>query len=222
MGFLDRFKKKEEPKVEQQEQPVQLILGDERDMTATKVRFLGKEEVNGRLIYKVAIIQIGEGNRMMQDTLAIEPLYEQTEEGWIDVTEDYLVQKNQENPEQIKAFFESGYTANDRNEEKATIYIGGFQTNQDGSWSRYVNDETKQYYDNLASLQKLKNAERVQAMCNKNAKEQRAFEESQMEKGFQQQLAENIYPPNEIDNVQRLTPEMYRERFGQPGRAERE
>jgi len=155
MGFFDRFKgKKDDRRGQKTQDMVQRYDLSYDDGTTAEIRFGGIEYVNGRPLYKMFAIIISKDGNTQQDTLMVEPVIRQTTSGVEDITEQYYREKLQSSPEDIKHFFALGIQvdpmARYRKYARAPLYIGGFKSNTDGTWTRNEEEATKQYYRELA------------------------------------------------------------------------
>lgn len=222
MGIFDRFKKKEQPKVEQQEQ--QPLTLQYTDGTVANITFSGLCEVEGKTLHTAHINYINKDGSFRGRTVLLEPITSQDPNGeTVDATEQYYRwmadrQETQESIDRYKAV-KGFFKKQDLDKLEATNmgsnYIGCVTQRQDGQYYRYFDNDFKTKH--IAISQQLR-AEKDMAAQERAAQERAATEayvEAQKQEGIQEQLAKSTYPPEDISGYATiLTQEDYERQFG--------
>ena len=207
MGFWDRFKKKEEPKVEQQKQPLTLQYSDG---TVANVTFDGICDIEGKTVHAAHIEYIAQDGRFTSRRVLLEPITRTDENGNVlDATEEYYTQMAAMDGTQeararynaVKGFFKKQEITE---EKMGSNYIGNIAIRQDGQYYRYFDPNFKASYIQTFMDEKNLKEQQAQAMHMKNLEDIQKQNEEIMTKGRRNQdiyskLQSGIATPEETN-----------------------
>ena len=164
MGFFDKFKKKEQPNVEQRKQPLTLKYSDG---TVADITFEGPCNIEGKALHAATVIYTDREGAFTKRSLLLEPISSQINGQWVDSTEEYYrmmaerdgTQEAQARYGAVKGFFKK----QEIEEEKiGSNYIGNVAQREDGQYFRNYDQSFRQRYNTIEKTTRDKKAREEQ------------------------------------------------------------
>lgn len=143
MGFFDRFKKKEEQKVEEQrKKPLTLQYSDG---TIAEITFVGSCDVDGKILHSASVMYTDKDGGFTSRTLLLEPIMSESNGQWQDATEAYYRGMSERDGSAeakaryaaLKGFFKKQEVTE---QKMGSNYIGNIAQKEDGQYYRYFDE----------------------------------------------------------------------------------
>ena len=189
MGFFDKFKRKEQPKVEERKQPLTLKYSDG---TVADITFDGSCDMEGKALHAATVIYISKEGEFTKRSLLLEPITSQINGSWVDSTEEYYrmmaerdgTQESQARYGAVKGFFKK----QEITEEKiGSNYIGNIAQREDGQYFRNYDHSFRQRYNVIAEAKRDEKAREEQEKHNRSESSLREERDTQLAKGIRNQ-----------------------------------
>lgn len=156
MGFFDRFKKKEEPKVEEQkEQPLTLQYSDG---TVAEITFVGSCDVYGKVLHSARVMYTDKQGGFTSRNLLLEPIMSEVNGQWQDATEAYYRgMSERDGSEEAKARYaalKGFFKKQEITEQKmGSNYIGNIAQKENGQYYRYFDESFRRQHTERTILE---------------------------------------------------------------------